>query len=117
MNKKALLKISNLAKSYGSVVALRDANFEVLPGEIHALLGANGAGKSTLVKILTGVISSDQGVIEVNGTPVKFTSPDNARKGGVAPVFQDPALIPDISIQRNLHLTGPNKNRPNGSNC
>ena len=111
MNKKALLKISNLAKSYGSVVALRDANFEVLPGEIHALLGANGAGKSTLVKILTGVISSDQGVIEVNGTPVKFTSPDNARKGGVAPVFQDPALIPDISIQRNLHLTGTNKNR------
>ena len=62
-----LLEIRELAKSYGPVVALRNANFTVAPGEIHALMGANGAGKSTLVKILTGVISSDTGTIKVNG--------------------------------------------------
>lgn len=100
-----LLEIRELAKSYGPVVALRNANFTVAPGEIHALMGANGAGKSTLVKILTGVISGDTGTIKVNGEQVKFSSPDNARKNGVAPVFQDPALIPDLSLRRNLKLT------------
>ena len=100
-----LLEIRELAKSYGSVIALRNANFSVLPGEIHALMGANGAGKSTLVKILTGVIEGDTGEITVNGAEVRFSSPDNARKNGVAPVFQDPALIPDLSVRRNLNLT------------
>jgi ribose transport system ATP-binding protein len=106
-----LLKISSIAKSYGPVVALKNANFEVRPGEIHALLGANGAGKSTLVKILTGVITSDSGTIELHGKLIKFTSPDQARKNGIAPVFQDPALIPDISIRRNLILTGTDEAR------
>ena len=107
----SLLSIKGLEKSYGSVVALKNANFEVSPGEIHALLGANGAGKSTLVKILTGVITSNSGTISLNGKQLTFSSPDDARKNGVAPVFQDPALIPDISIQRNLALTGTNEAR------
>ena len=107
----SLLSIKGLEKSYGSVVALKNANFEVSPGEIHALLGANGAGKSTLVKILTGVITSNSGTISLNGKQLTFSSPDDARKNGVAPVFQDPALIPDISIQRNLTLTGTNEAR------
>ena len=107
----SLLSIKGLEKSYGSVVALKNANFEVSPGEIHALLGANGAGKSTLVKILTGVITSNSGTIALNGKQLTFSSPDDARKNGVAPVFQDPALIPDISIQRNLTLTGTNEAR------
>ena len=107
----SLLSIKGLEKSYGSVVALKNANFEVNPGEIHALLGANGAGKSTLVKILTGVITSNSGTISLNGKQLTFSSPDDARKNGVAPVFQDPALIPDISIQRNLTLTGTNEAR------
>ena len=106
MGKSSLLEISSIAKSYGPVVALKNASLEVQPGEIHALLGANGAGKSTLVKILTGVISSDQGSIKLSGEAISFGSPDHARKNGVAPVFQDPALIPDISLQRNLKLTG-----------
>jgi ribose transport system ATP-binding protein len=100
-----LLEIKSMAKSYGPVVALKNANFSVAPGEIHALMGANGAGKSTLVKILTGVITGDSGSIKLNGNEVKFSSPDNARKNGVAPVFQDPALIPDLSLKRNLRLT------------
>ena len=107
----SLLSIKGLEKSYGSVVALKNANFEVSPGEIHALLGANGAGKSTLVKILTGVITSNNGTISLNGKQLTFSSPDDARKNGVAPVFQDPALIPDISIQRNLTLTSTNEAR------
>jgi ribose transport system ATP-binding protein len=111
MATNSLLDISSIAKSYGPVVALKNANLEVQPGEIHALLGANGAGKSTLVKILTGVISSDNGSIKLHGKEIKFVSPDDARKNGVAPVFQDPALIPDISIQRNLALTGTNEKR------
>lgn len=110
-NNSSLLSIKGLEKSYGSVVALKNANFEVSPGEIHALLGANGAGKSTLVKILTGVITSNNGTISLNGKQLTFSSPDDARKNGVAPVFQDPALIPDISIQRNLTLTGTNEAR------
>ena len=110
-NKNTLLEITGLAKSYGSVVALKSANLEVRPGEIHALMGANGAGKSTLVKILTGVIDSNSGSILLNGSEVRFTSPDNARKNGVAPVFQDPALIPDLSLARNLRLTGTNEKR------
>ena len=107
----SLLSIKGLEKSYGSVVALKNANVEVSPGEIHALLGANGAGKSTLVKILTGVITSNNGTISLNGKQQTFSSPDDARKNGIAPVFQDPALIPDISIQRNLTLTGTNQAR------
>jgi ribose transport system ATP-binding protein len=107
----SLLKIESLEKSYGPVLALKNANFEVLAGEIHALLGANGAGKSTLVKILTGVISGSSGSISLNGKSVTFSSPDHARKNGIAPVFQDPALIPDLSIQRNLALTGTDEKR------
>ena len=67
MTKDLLLEINSVAKSYGPVVALKNANLSVRPGEIHALLGANGAGKSTLVKILTGVISSDTGYISLHG--------------------------------------------------
>ena len=110
-NNQNLLEISDLAKSYGPVVALKSANLQVRPGEIHALMGANGAGKSTLVKILTGVIEGNSGKILLNGQDVKFSSPDNARKNGVAPVFQDPALIPDLSLARNLRLTGTNEKR------
>lgn len=106
-----LLEINSVAKSYGPVVALKKANLSVRPGEIHALLGANGAGKSTLVKILTGVITSDTGDISLHGKKVQFSSPDDARKNGIAPVFQDPALIPDVSLQRNLALTGTNEKR------
>jgi ribose transport system ATP-binding protein len=106
-----LLEINSVAKSYGPVVALKKANLSVRPGEIHALLGANGAGKSTLVKILTGVITSDTGHISLHGQKIQFSSPDDARKNGVAPVFQDPALIPDVSLQRNLALTGTNEKR------
>jgi ribose transport system ATP-binding protein len=102
----ALLDARDLAKSYGPVQALRSADLVVRPGEVHALLGANGAGKSTLVKLLTGVVSGDRGTVSVNGRVVRISSPAQAARIGLAPVFQDPALVPDLTIDQNMRLTG-----------
>jgi ribose transport system ATP-binding protein len=101
-----LLDARGLAKSYGPVQALRAADLAVMSGEVHALLGANGAGKSTLVKLLTGVVSADSGTVAVNGKEVRFGSPARAARIGLAPVFQDPALVPDLTIAQNMRLTG-----------
>jgi ribose transport system ATP-binding protein len=94
-----------MAKSYGPVVALRSVDLSVRRGEIHALLGANGAGKSTLVRILAGVQRADAGEMTVNGQVVRFQSPAHAVNAGIATVFQDPALIPDLTVAQNLRLS------------
>lgn len=101
-----LLRASGIAKAFGPVVALRSADLEVRAGEVHALLGANGAGKSTLVKILSGVFPPDSGTIEVHGERVQPKRPENALEAGLATVFQDPSLIPDLSVEQNFRLTG-----------
>jgi ribose transport system ATP-binding protein len=101
-----LLNARDLAKSYGPVQALRSADLVIRPGEVHALLGANGAGKSTLVKLLTGVVSADAGTVAVNGNEVRIGSPAQAARVGLAPVFQDPALVPDLTVAQNMRLTG-----------
>jgi ribose transport system ATP-binding protein len=106
MATELLLEARDLAKSYGPVVALRSADLLVEPGEVHALVGANGAGKSTLVKLLTGVIAADRGTVAVRGTPVRIGSPAAAARIGLSPVFQDPALVPDLTVTQNMHLTG-----------
>ncbi len=100
-----LLATSNIAKSYGSVVALKSVDFNVQRGEIHALLGANGAGKSTLVKILAGVQSADSGDMQVDGKVMRLRTPADAMAAGIATVFQDPALIPDLTVTQNLLLS------------
>ncbi len=102
----SLLTAREVSKRYGPVVALGSATLVVEPGEVHALLGANGAGKSTLVKVLTGVIRADAGEILVDGAAVSVSSPAQAARIGLAPVFQDPALVPDLTIAQNLRLTG-----------
>ena len=103
-----LLEARDVAKHFGPVVALRSADLAVEPGEVHALLGANGAGKSTLVKILTGVLQADGGTITVDGKPARLRSPSGAARIGLAPVFQDPALVPDLTVAANLRLTRSN---------
>jgi ribose transport system ATP-binding protein len=104
---RPLLEAQGVAKHYGPVVALRSADLSVSAGEVHALLGANGAGKSTLVKCLTGVIRQDTGTISVGGRAARARSPMHAaRRLGLAPVFQDPALVPDLTVAQNLRLTG-----------
>jgi ribose transport system ATP-binding protein len=100
-----LLNARDLSKTYGPVQALRSADLVVEPGEVHALVGANGAGKSTLVKLLTGVVRSDRGTIVVDGKEVRIHSPAQATRIGLVPVFQDPALVPDLTIEQNLRLT------------
>jgi len=100
-----LLEATDVSKQYGAVVALRSASLQVLPGEVHALMGANGAGKSTLVKILTGGVRPDEGTIRVRGTERIAHSPAEARRSGLVSVYQEPALIPDLDIISNLRLT------------
>ena len=100
-----LLEATDVSKRYGAVVALRSASLKVLPGEVHALMGANGAGKSTLVKILTGGVRPDGGEIKVRGTARLAHSPAEARRTGLVSVYQEPALIPDLDIDSNLRLT------------
>jgi ribose transport system ATP-binding protein len=106
MTAAPILDASGVAKRYGAVAALRDASLSVLPGEVHALMGANGAGKSTLVKILTGAVRPDSGRILVRGEPRDIRSPADARRAGLVPVYQEPSLIPDLDVADNLRLTG-----------
>ncbi len=99
-----VLAASDVSKRFGSVVALQHIDFEVYPGEIVALIGDNGAGKSTLIKILSGTLAPDSGTLLMNGKPVKFASPRDAREAGIETVYQDLALAPDLDVPANLFL-------------
>src|SRR5262252_751802 len=101
-----LLEARNVAKRFDSVVALKAASLQVRPGEVHGLMGSNGAGKSTLVKIITGVFPADGGQISVKGAVRSFRSPAEARRAGIVSVYQDPALVPDLTIAQNMRLAG-----------
>jgi ribose transport system ATP-binding protein len=105
MTDEFVLQATGVAKRYGAVTALRDASLAVRPGEVHALMGANGAGKSTLVKILTGAIQPDAGSFTVLGTARSGFSPGASRRLGIASVYQEPSLIPDLDVRSNLTLT------------
>ena len=99
-----LIRVAGVTKRFGGVQALRGVNLEVLPGEVHALLGENGAGKSTLIKILSGVHAYDEGSIEIAGERVAFDSPAQSRAAGVAVVYQDLSLVESLSVGANLML-------------
>ena len=99
-----LLAARNIAKQFGSVVALSGVSIELMPGEVHCLLGDNGAGKSTLIKILSGVHQPSRGELFVDGKPTAFQGPREALDQGIATVFQDLAMIPLMSVARNFFL-------------
>jgi len=101
-----ILDARHVTKSFGAVRALRDANLTLRKGEVVALMGANGAGKSTFVKCLTGAQPHDGGSFRIKGREVRFGSPAAARKAGLIPVYQEPALIPDLDVGQNLRLGG-----------
>lgn len=98
------LELRQIAKTYPGTVALKDLSVRWAGGAIHALIGRNGAGKSTLVKILTGAVAPTSGTLLVNGTPVNFRSPADARRAGIAAVYQELSLLPALSIAENIHL-------------
>ncbi len=99
-----LLEARGIKRRFGQVQALADADLTVYPGEICALVGDNGAGKSTLVKILSGADQPDEGTILLDGAEVTFGSPSDAQRAGVATVYQDLALAPELAAADNLFL-------------
>jgi fructose transport system ATP-binding protein len=99
-----VLAAKALNKRYGRVVALDNADFDLMPNEILGVIGDNGAGKSTLIKALCGAVIPDSGTIELNGQPVHFRSPIEARNAGIETVYQNLALSPALSIADNMFL-------------
>ena len=100
----SLLQLSAVTKSFGAVRALKGVSFDLQAGEVHALLGENGAGKSTLIKVITGAHQPDGGTIEINGERVAQLTPASAHKLGIACIYQQPALFPDLTVAENIGL-------------
>ena len=99
-----IIEARSVSKFFGTVVALADVSISVSAGEVVCLLGDNGAGKSTLIKILSGLERPDEGTMLVDGEPVVFSSPRDAFARGIATVYQDLAVLPQMSISRNFML-------------
>ncbi|HET9318004.1 MAG TPA: sugar ABC transporter ATP-binding protein [Vicinamibacteria bacterium] len=100
----AMLSVRGLSKSFGGVRALADVSLDVARGEVLALVGENGAGKSTLIRILSGAHALDAGTVTVDGQEVAHLSPQRAKALGIAVIYQQPALLPDLSVAENLAL-------------
>jgi rhamnose transport system ATP-binding protein len=104
MTPAPLLRLTQITKSFGAVRALRGVSFELHSGEVHALVGENGAGKSTLIRIITGAHQPDTGTLEIGGQLVKRLTPSLAHANGIAAIYQQPALFPNLSVMENLAL-------------
>jgi ribose transport system ATP-binding protein len=99
------VEMRGISKAFDSNVVLTGVDFEVAPGEVHALAGGNGAGKSTLMKILQGVYTKDDGTIRINGREVTFSSIHDAKAAGIGMVFQEFSLVPSLTVAQNIFLT------------
>ncbi|CAB4631736.1 unannotated protein [freshwater metagenome] len=99
-----ILSVTNVGKSYGTVLAIRGISAEVIAGEVLCILGDNGAGKSTLIKILSGVHAPSEGTMKVNGVETILSSPRDALDAGIATVYQDLAVVPLMPVWRNFFL-------------
>src|SRR4051812_39042339 len=100
----ATLELRDVAKSFGPVAALRSAGITVDAGSIHALVGENGAGKSTLIKIVAGVPRRDAGEFLLEGRSVDFGSTAESKAAGIAVIYQEPTLFPDLSVTENIFM-------------
>src|SRR5215470_9167728 len=99
-----LLQITSVAKSFGAVRALKGVSLDLHAGEVHALLGENGAGKSTLIKVITGAHRPDSGELAIDGRKIASLEPASAHAFGIAAIYQQPALFPDLSVAENIAL-------------
>lgn len=104
MSAEPILVMKDICKSFPGVIALKDAQLRLFPGEVHAVMGQNGAGKSTLIKALTGVELPDSGEIRLKGQPIQPTSVDEAQKIGISTVFQEVNLCPNLSVAENIFI-------------
>ena len=100
----AIFRLQNVTKHFGGVTAVEDVDFDLRPGEVHALVGENGAGKSTLMKIVHGLYTPDAGTLEVGGEAVEFSSPRDAEAAGIAMIPQELDLFPELSVTENLFV-------------
>ena len=97
-----LLKMQNISKTFGTNKVLDHVQFDLMPGEVHALIGENGAGKSTLMKILMGIYEADEGTVEMEGKKVFFPNPSKALEAGIAMIHQELNPILDMSVTENI---------------
>jgi ribose transport system ATP-binding protein len=98
------LSVRSLSKAFGGVRALTDVSLDLFPGSVHALVGENGAGKSTLIKLITGVYQADAGAVLHHGVETSFPSPRAAQQAGIATIYQEVHLAPQLSVARNFFL-------------
>lgn len=98
------VELTSVSKSFAGVTVLKDVSFDVRPGEVHALVGENGAGKSTLIKVLSGLYKPDGGTISVGGREIKFSSTGDSTAVGIATVYQELLLFPELSVAENVFL-------------
>ncbi|OZA06638.1 MAG: D-xylose ABC transporter ATP-binding protein, partial [Rhodobacterales bacterium 17-64-5] len=94
-----------VSKNFGMTAALTDMTLELFPGEVHAIVGENGAGKSTMIKIMTGIYQPSSGVLEVDGAPVVLNGSKAARLRGVAAIYQEPMVFPDLDVTENIFIS------------
>jgi rhamnose transport system ATP-binding protein len=99
-----VLAMRGISKRFGATLALDDVSLDLRPGEVHALVGENGAGKSTLIKVMTGVHPPDRGEVLVDGDPVTLHSAADAQARGIAAIFQEPLIFPDLSVAENIFI-------------
>ncbi|RWR14538.1 sugar ABC transporter ATP-binding protein [Siminovitchia fortis] len=104
MSARPIVQMKGISKAFSNVKVLENVDFEILPGEIHALMGENGAGKSTLMKILTGVYERDTGTVSIKGKEVDFKNPKEAEDTGIAFIHQELNIIPNLTVAENMFL-------------
>ena len=106
-----VLDLQAISKGFAATQALKDLGLSVQPGEVHAIVGENGAGKSTLIKIMTGVHQPDTGTILVDGQPVTLRSTEAAQAAGIAAIYQEPMVFPDLNVAENIFISNRSKGR------
>jgi rhamnose transport system ATP-binding protein len=105
MDKLPVLEMNNISKRFDMTQALDNVSLTLYPGEIHTLVGENGAGKSTLIKIITGIYRPDSGEILLNGQPIEIHNAQQAQAHGIAAIYQEPMVFPDLNVAENIFIS------------